>query len=164
MVNPVFHRNVGYGEGINALQAPDVEAVLVGVRAALVVRMDSADAAELVLGGVGVEFVALEMLYPLHDTKPGERHRSHHRPFAPADRAVTPPWALDAVGKIKLQLHGAAVARGAVLGLDGDAANFLQHVQFTLALTKSNLVRGPNPRRIHRAIEPHHGIHSATRA
>jgi hypothetical protein len=56
------------------------------------------------------------------------------------------------------------VARGAVLGLDGDAANFLQHVQFTLALTKSNLVRGPNLRRIHWAIEAHHGIHSATRA
>jgi hypothetical protein len=164
MVNAILHGNVGYGEGIDALEAPDVVTVLVRVRAALVMGVDAADAAEVVLGRVGVELVALEVFCTLHDAEPGKKHGSHNCSLATADRAVAPPWALDAVGKIKLQLHGAAVARGAVRGLDGDAANFLKHVQFSFALTKSNLVRGPHPRRVHRAIEPHHGIHAATRA
>lgn len=126
--------------------------------------VDAADAAEVVLGRVRVELVELEAFFTLYQAKSGQEHRSYHRSFSPADRAVAPPWTLNAVGKIKLQLHGAAVARGAVRGLDGDAVNFLKHVQFSFALARSNLVRGPHPRRIHWAIEPHHGIHAATRA
>jgi hypothetical protein len=164
MVNPILHGNVGYGEGVDAFQTPDVEPVLMRIRAALVMGVDAADAAEVVLGGVGVELVELEVFFTLYQAESGQEHRSYHRSFSPADRTVAPPWALNAIGQVKLQLHGTAVARGAVLGLDGDAANFLQHVQFSFALTKSNLVCGPHPRCIHRAIEPDHGIHAATRA
>jgi len=127
MVNAILHGNVGYGEGVDAFQTPDVEPVLMRIRAALVMGINAADAAEVVLGCVGIELVELEVFFTLYQTKPGQEHRSHNCSLATADRTVAPPWVLNAIGKIKLQLHGAAVARGAVLGLDGDAADFLQH-------------------------------------
>src|SRR3546814_5550683 len=89
--------------------------------------VDATGAAEVVLGSIGVELVEPEMLRTSHDAKPGQRHRRDDRTLAATDGTVAAPGIHDAVRQVELQFHGAAVARGAVPGLDGDAPNFLEH-------------------------------------
>jgi hypothetical protein len=62
VIDPIVNRNVGDSKWIDALKATDVIAVLLGVRAPLVVSMDAAHGAKVVLGRTGVELIDLEML------------------------------------------------------------------------------------------------------
>src|SRR3546814_11458709 len=89
--------------------------------------VDATGAAEVVLGGIGVELVEPEMLRTSHDAKPGQRHRRDDRTLAETDGTVAAPGLHDAVRQVELQFHGSAVARGPVPGLDGDATTFLAH-------------------------------------
>jgi len=50
-----------------ALQAGDIDAELVRVRAALVVGVDAADRAEMMLGGLCVEAIGGELAFALGD-------------------------------------------------------------------------------------------------
>src|SRR3546814_5204238 len=127
MVDPVLHRHVGNGKGIYSLQAADVVSVLLRVGPAPMMGVDATGAAEVVPGRVGVELVEPEMLRTSHDAKPRQRYRRHDRALPTTDGAVEAPGIHDAVRQDKLQFHGAAVATGAVPGLDGDATNFLEH-------------------------------------
>ena len=54
-------------EGRNAFQAGDVDAELIRVRAAFVVRVDAADTAEMMLSGARVEPVGGEFVLPARD-------------------------------------------------------------------------------------------------
>lgn len=62
VMNTVIDGYIRNGKRIDPLQAPDVEPVLLRVRAPLVVCVDSANPAEVVLGGLRVELVELEVL------------------------------------------------------------------------------------------------------
>jgi len=128
MVHSIFHGNVRNGERIDTLQAAHVEAVLPWIRTTLVVRVDAARAAEEVLRGVGVELVKLELVRTFHDVQTGERYRRDHRSLPTTDGTVAAARIDDALRQLKLELDGAAVAGRAVAGLDGNAANFLDHL------------------------------------
>lgn len=54
-------------EGRHALQASNIDAELVRVRAPLVMRVDPADGAEMVLGGHGVEAIGCELVLARRD-------------------------------------------------------------------------------------------------
>jgi len=78
-------------EGRHPLQAGDVYSQLTGVRTALVVRVDTADSAEVMLGRLGIEAVGREpvLTFGHPETLGGRRHR--HRAAHPADAASASP-------------------------------------------------------------------------
>jgi hypothetical protein len=59
-MNPVIGRNLCDIEGVDALQAANVVAVLLRVGTPLMMRMDAAHRAKVVLGCARVELVDLE--------------------------------------------------------------------------------------------------------
>ena len=67
MVNAVIGWDVRDGERIDTFQAANVVPVLRGIGAALVMRVDAAVEAEVVLCRVGIELVELQMLRTLED-------------------------------------------------------------------------------------------------
>ena len=99
VIDAVFHRDIRDGKRVHTFQAADVEAVLLRVGSALVMRVDAADAAEVVPRRVRVELVELQMLFALDNAQPCQRHGGHHGALAPADGAVAATRFLDAVGK-----------------------------------------------------------------
>src|SRR5690606_33084821 len=109
------------GVGVDALQAANIEAVLLRVGPALMVRVDATMTAEVMLGRTGIELVELEMLRAFQDAKPGKRHRSDNGAFAATDGAVTTPGVDDSVRQIDLKFHGTAVTRSSMLGFDSNA-------------------------------------------
>ena len=56
-------------EGGDAFEAGGVHPELVGARAALVVRVDAADCAEMMLGGLGVKPVCREIVLALRNAE-----------------------------------------------------------------------------------------------
>jgi hypothetical protein len=65
MVDAVIDWNVLDEERVDSLQTTDVVPILIRERSALVVGVDAAVGAKVVLGNVGVELVELEYLLPL---------------------------------------------------------------------------------------------------
>lgn len=61
MMHAVLYGDVRNKVRIDPLQAPDVVTVLLWIGSPLVVRVDPAAGAEIVLGRVGVELVELEV-------------------------------------------------------------------------------------------------------
>src|SRR5690606_31578158 len=159
MVDPVFHGHVRDGEWIDALQAADVEAVLFRVGPALVMGMDAAVAAEVMLRRAGVELVEPEMFGPLDDAQPRQRDRRDHGALAAADGAVAASGIHDAVLQVQFQFDGATVARGAMPGLDCDAANFLEHRGSSFGTLKFESTQPARLPRLERAVGSRTGWH-----
>lgn len=70
MIDPITgwnHRDV---ERIDTLEAPDVVPVLLWIGAPPVMRVNAADVAKIMLGGVRVELVDLQMLGTFDDVEP----------------------------------------------------------------------------------------------
>src|SRR6187402_639859 len=127
MVDPVVGGNRAKRERIDALQAAYVVAVLVRAGSALVVRVDTAVGAEVVLRSLRVELIELEGRLALDDPDSRERHRSDDGALSPADRAITTPRVDDSVRKVELKNDCSAVARRSVLRLDFGTTDVLDH-------------------------------------
>lgn len=67
VVCPIAGGHVLDGKGVDTIEAPDIESVLVRGRAGLVVGVDAAIGAEVVLRHLAVELVGLEVLGALED-------------------------------------------------------------------------------------------------
>ena len=124
--------DVGNSVRIDPLQAPDVVTVLLGIGAPLVVSVDPAVGAEVVLGCVGIELVELEVLSTLDDAQSAQGHRGNNCSLATADGAIAASWINDPVREVKLQYHCAAMASGSMLGLDGNATDLFKHAESPL--------------------------------
>ena len=70
VVDPVAGWNLRDVERVDTLKAADVVAVLLGVGTPLMMRMNAADGAKIMLGRVRIEFVNLELFGALDDVKP----------------------------------------------------------------------------------------------
>lgn len=70
----------------SALQTSDVVAVLIRIGPALVMRINTAAGAEVMLGGVRIEFIHLQHTFALDNRDSCQRHRGHDRAFAAAER------------------------------------------------------------------------------
>src|SRR4051794_31656991 len=68
-----------------AFEARDIDAQLIGVRSALVVRVDAAHRAEMLLGDARVEAVGRELVLTLRDAKRVRRRGYRDGPAHPAD-------------------------------------------------------------------------------
>jgi hypothetical protein len=127
MVNAVVHRHVLDFKRIDAFQAADVIAVLFGIRPALMMGVNAADGAEVMLRGHGVELVEPQRILALDDPDAGKRNRGDYRALSPADRAVAPARVNDAVRQVEFQHDSTAVACCQMFRVDNGSSNLLDH-------------------------------------
>jgi|SRR4029079_8165732 len=83
----VEHDHLAKVEGRQTFEASDIDAELVRVRAALVVRINAADRAEMMLRGLRVEAISRKPVLALRDPERVGRRGHRHCPAHPADRA-----------------------------------------------------------------------------
>ena len=74
MIHPIKYRDFCKQVGIDPLEAAHVVPILIRKGAPLVMRVDAAVRAEVVLGDSGIELVQLEMLVPLDDGDAAQGH------------------------------------------------------------------------------------------
>lgn len=125
MVDAVIGGNIWNGKRIDAFKTAHVIAVLIWVRAALMVSVNAAVRAKIMLRGMRVELVELQVLSTFHDTDSIQRNRCNHSALAPADGAITAARVDDAIWEVKLQLNRATVAAQAMPGKNRDVADIL---------------------------------------
>src|SRR5690606_15187903 len=89
-------------------------AELTRIGAAAVMGVDAAHPAEIVLGHVGVELVAPQVLASAHDFQPVFGHAGGDGAAPAAHRAVAAARIDDAIGQVQAQFDRAAVAGGGV--------------------------------------------------
>lgn len=68
----------------NALEAADIKAECIGLGAALVVRVDATDRAEIVLRRPGIELIKTQIFLARNNFKPIERHGGNDGAPSPA--------------------------------------------------------------------------------
>ncbi len=98
MINPIIHRYSLNQKGIYAFQASDVVTILIRVRAALVVCVDAALGAKIVLRCICVELIKRQEFSALHDFNLIQLDGGNHRAFSAADRTVAASGVNNAVG------------------------------------------------------------------
>ena len=94
----------------DAFQAGDVDPELVGIRATLVVRVDAAFRAKVMLGDVGVEPVRLEFVFTLRDAETVVGRCYRDRAAHPADGTGATPRGAKSKRQFGGELHGPAMA------------------------------------------------------
>ena len=97
MMHPIIDWHIRYQKRINTLKATNVVPILIRERAPLMVGVDAADTAKVVLCDTGVELVQPEIFFPMDDTNPVQGDRGHNCAFTAADRAIAAPRIDDAV-------------------------------------------------------------------
>ncbi|HEY2808496.1 MAG TPA: hypothetical protein VGI91_06850 [Steroidobacteraceae bacterium] len=110
MMNPIARRNGAKVEWVYAVKASHVVTVLVRVRSTLMVRVDAAGRAKVVLGSVCIELIEPQFSLTLNNSNPRQRHGRNYRTLSAANRTVTAMGLDDAVWQGKFQLYSAAVA------------------------------------------------------
>jgi len=74
VVDSIVDRDVWDGERVDTLKTAYVVAVLLRIRAPLMVGVDAAHRAKVMLGRAGIELIDLEMLYAFDDAKTAQWH------------------------------------------------------------------------------------------
>ena len=101
MVDAIVDRYLGQEIGVDSLKAANVVAVLLREGSPLVMGVDAAVGAEVVLGHPGIELVELQDLRAPDDLDPPEAHGSHNGALASADRTIAAPWVDDALRQVE---------------------------------------------------------------
>src|SRR6267378_4224692 len=109
MVDAIVDRYLGQEIGVDSLKAANVVAVLLREGSPLVMGVDAAVGAEVVLGHPGIELVELQDLRAPDDLDPAEGHGSDNGALASADRTIAAPWVDDAIREVEFQSDGTAV-------------------------------------------------------
>src|SRR5438552_19109974 len=109
-MNAVVHRHFSEIEGTYAIEAGDVDAVLIGVRPPLVMGVDAALRAEMVLRRHGVELVGGERFAACENGHAVEIGRDGDGAAHPAIGAGTAARRLQSVRKYNAEAHGSAMA------------------------------------------------------
>ena len=91
MIDPVVGGYVAEFEWVYALEAGNIEAVLIWIRTTLVVGVDATFGTEKMLGGTGIKLVKAERVRSLDDLDTVQRYRCHNSAAPSAHRAVTAP-------------------------------------------------------------------------
>jgi hypothetical protein len=95
---------------VNTLNAGNIEPKLIWVRAALVMGVDAACSAEVVLRRMAVPRVDAKGIFARRHPQSGKRSRSHNRAFALTKGTVAAAQTLEAIRQINLEMHGSAMA------------------------------------------------------
>lgn len=74
MVDAIVRWNVRNFKGIDSFKAANVKAVESRIRSSLVVRINAADLTKIVFGGLGIELIKIEKMFPFDDLYSGQRN------------------------------------------------------------------------------------------
>lgn len=75
MINAIDFANLRDIERVDSRQARDIETILHGIRPALVVSVNAASLAEVVLCGLRIELIQAKRLFALNDAEAIQRNR-----------------------------------------------------------------------------------------
>ena len=106
------------GRQVNAFDARKVEPVFGWHATALMVGVDATDAAEVVLGNLGVPLIEREFVCASRDPEPFQRNAGHDCALSAANRTIAATDIFKAIDEVDLELHRLAVA-GAFYRLHG---------------------------------------------
>ena len=110
MIDPIEQRYWLEIERIDPFKATDVVTILIRIRTTLMMGIDAAVGAEVVLRHLRVELVDLERLLALDDIDPRQSDRSDDRAFPTADGAIATTGVDDAIGQFKFKDDRATMA------------------------------------------------------
>jgi hypothetical protein len=123
MVDPIVERHIRHEVRINAIEAAEIESVLVRLGTAAVVGLDAAAGTEIVFGRHRVEAIDGEQLLALDDSQAFQWNGAHDRAFSAAHRTSATTGVDDAVWEVEFQNHATAVTACTVSGLDDGVAD-----------------------------------------
>src|SRR5262245_42751326 len=89
MIYTIVRRHRTKLKWVDALKTADVIPILPWVGSALMVRIGTADRAEIVFRGLGVELIQPENLGAFHETNTSQGNRSHNCSSASTQGAIT---------------------------------------------------------------------------
>jgi hypothetical protein len=115
MGHAIHDLNLWKIEGADALDTGDVDAELVGVRAALMMGVDAAGLAEIVFRRAGVELVERQIVFALNELDIRKLRRHRGRTAHPAIGTGAAPDRIELVRQPKPEPDGAAMAGRIVL-------------------------------------------------
>jgi hypothetical protein len=84
-MHAIIHRYLAKIEGVNTVKATDVVPILVGIRAAHMMRIDTAPGAEEVLRRHGVELISLQDVGAFNNAEPRQRDGGNNCALSSAD-------------------------------------------------------------------------------
>jgi len=115
MVHPIVGRHLAERERIDAFQAGHVVAELAWIRASPVMGVDAADAAEPVLGHMGVELVQPQLLAAAHHLQAILCNGGGNGTAPSTHRTIAAARLDNAVRQVQPQLHRTAMAGSGVV-------------------------------------------------
>ena len=126
-MDTVHGRHRAQLEWIDALQTSHVVPILTRIRTPLMMGVDAAMAAEIVLGRARIELVEPKRFGASDNANARQRNRGYDCAPPPTHRAIASPWIDNAVGKIQLEHDRPAMTGQPVLRLDLSCANDPDH-------------------------------------
>lgn len=118
MADAVINRHLGDIEWVDAIEAPNVEAVLLGVGPSLVMGVDTARRAKEMLRGVRVELIATKVVQTRGNSQSARRHSGDDCPAPSAHRTVAMPGVNESLRKVDIEPHLSAVTRTRVSSVE----------------------------------------------
>ena len=120
MVGAVEHRHVFEVERAQSFQAGNVDAILMGIGAPLVERVDATLRTEEMFRRACVETVFAQRVFALVDPDAIEIGGDGHRTSHAAERTVASPRGAQPIGELHREADGTAVTGSAYLGDVGE--------------------------------------------
>jgi hypothetical protein len=109
MRDPVHHWHLWKVKGANPFQTRDIDSKLRRVRPTLMVRVDAASLAKVVLRGAGIELIQTQVILAFDECKIGKMGGNRNRATHSAIGTGTAPRTVEPLGWAHAELHGATV-------------------------------------------------------
>lgn len=99
MVNTIIRGHIFQIEWIDPFEATNVVTIFMGIGTPLVMGVNTAVGAKVMLGGFGIEFIAFQHIFTLEDLDPRQRYRADNRALTAADRTIAAARIFNAIGQ-----------------------------------------------------------------
>ena len=109
MIDAVAHNDLCKVERTYTFEARDIDTILIWIGSALVMRIDPAYFAEIVLGGFRVKLVEGQEVLAFQEMDTVQLHRDGDCPPHSTKGTRTPADGVQPVGELTFELHRAAV-------------------------------------------------------
>lgn len=126
VIDAVFHLDLGKIKRAYPCKAGDIYAKLVRVRAALMMGVNAAKAAKVVLRGLRVELIERQLVLALHKADILQPRRDRNRAAHPAIGTGAAPNAVKAITQPDLKLHRPTMTSGLMQIAHGKALSKLK--------------------------------------
>ncbi len=120
MIDAVHHGSILESKGIQLVNAPQINAILLWIRAPLMMSIDTAATTEIMFGGMGIELITAGELCAAHQLEISQGYRGYRRTTAATQGAISTANIVHSFGKSERQLNPATMATGNIVSLSHD--------------------------------------------